>query len=103
MAVRMIRMLSSSSDCLPICAPPRPMRDTRTPVLPRMRVGISTVVTSAGGSGTWDSLGAVELVGPLFARHAASATLAVRNILLDMSGFMHLAHSNARAHHPKCE
>ena len=37
----MIRMLSASSFCRPVCAPPSPRSDTFAPVFPSVRYGIS--------------------------------------------------------------
>src|SRR5439155_15669612 len=47
MAVRTMRRLSCLSTFLrPMCQPPRPMADTRSPVWPRTRYGISDCVTA---------------------------------------------------------
>src|SRR5438105_13992153 len=46
-AVRTMRIASSSDDALPRWKPPRPIAETRTPVLPRARRGISAAAARA--------------------------------------------------------
>src|SRR5437899_1817840 len=50
-ALRMIVMLSASSACLPIWYPPRPMAETFSPVRPRARWGIASLVSAIQGCG----------------------------------------------------
>ena len=83
-ALRMMRMLSDSSFCMPMWKPPRPTIETLTPVLPSCRIGIVRAVTEAEGSGMVPSLGAPGC-GPFggssffsLALQAASATVAPR-------------------------
>ncbi len=48
-ALRMMRMLSCSSFCMPMWKPPRPTIETETPVLPSCRIGIVAFDVAASG------------------------------------------------------